>query len=155
MTDKVQANCSTRHMQDVEIQPYEKALAFSIKDVVAEICLTDASILISYICNNLHANIEDLIDSSTELFFEEGTLLYGHAADVDFEWGKTPAVILDMEFIHPSVTVFFKLVLHGFYVGVSINRILLSEKTGDPALDIKRFQEALAESRLAPLKRDL
>lgn len=154
MTDRAQANCSIRSVQDVEVQPYEKALAFSIKDVVADICLVDASIVISYICNNLHANIEDLIDSSTELFFKEGSLRYGHGADVDFEWGKTPAVILDMEFIHPFATVFFKLVLHGFYVGVSISRILLSERTSDPAVDLKRFQEALSESRLIALKHE-
>ena len=138
-----------------ELWPYEKTLAHGIKDVVAEICLTDASIIIAYICNNLHANVEDLIDSSTELYFKEGTLCYGHSADVNFEWGKAPAVILDMEFVHQSATVFFKLVLHGFYVGVAIQRILLSNKSGHPEIDLQSFERALQEARLSPLASDV
>ncbi|RDI50424.1 hypothetical protein [Microvirga subterranea] len=134
-----------------ELWPYEKALAHCIKDFVAELCLTDASIIIAYICNELHANIDDLIESSTELHFKEGVLSYGHCADVKFEWGKSPAVVLDMEFVHQSVTVFFKLVLHGFYVGVSIQRILLSNKSGDPELDLQTFERVLNDARRPPL----
>lgn len=134
-----------------ELWPYEKALAHCIKDFVAELCLTDASIIIAYICNELHANIDDLVESSAELHFKEGTLCYGHSADVTFEWGKSPAVVLDMEFVHQSVTVFFKLVLHGFYVGVSIQRILLSDKSGDADLDFQSFERALNDARRPPL----
>lgn len=136
---------------DSAILQYEEILAHAIKDVVAELCLADASIIVSYVCNGLHANIEDLIDSSTELFFHPGALRYGHAADVSFEWGKSPAVILDMEFVQPSVSVFFKLVLHGFYVGVAIQRILLSTRSGDEKLDLKHFATALNDARVTPL----
>lgn len=135
---------------EADLLPYEKILAYNIKDVVGEICLIDASILISYILDEHHGNINDLISSSTELFFRDGTLTYGHGADVNFEWGKAPAVILDMEFVNSWMTVFFKLVLHGYYVGVSIQRILLSTKTGDPDQDLKRFEEALMDARLDP-----
>jgi len=139
-----------RPASEADLLPYEKILAYNIKDVVGEICLIDASILISYILDEHHGNINDLISSSTELFFRDGTLTYGHGADVNFEWGKAPAVILDMEFVDSWMTVFFKLVLHGYYVGVSIQRILLSTKTGDPDQDLKRFEEALMEARLGP-----
>jgi hypothetical protein len=142
---------ASRSASEAELLPYEKILAHNIKDVVAEICLVDASIIISYIFNDHHGNISDLVESSTELFFSEGTLTYGHAADVNFEWGKAPAVILDMEFIHPSATVFFKLVLHGLYVGVSIQRILLSVKSGNPDQDLRSFEDALASARIGPL----
>lgn len=141
---------ASRSASEAELLPYEKLLAHNIKDVVAEICLVDANIIISYIFNNLHGNISDLIDSSTELFFSEGTLTYGHGADVNFEWGKAPAVILDMEFVHPSATVFFKLVLHGLYVGVSIQRILLSIKSGNSDQDLRSFEAALADARTRP-----
>lgn len=134
-----------------ELWPYEKALAHCIKDFVAELCLTDASIIITYICNNLHANIEDLVASSAELHFRDGALCYGHSADVNFEWGKSPAVVLDMEFVHQSATVFFKLVLHGFYVGVAIQRILLSNRSGDPDLDLQSFERALADAKPSSL----
>jgi hypothetical protein len=56
-----------------------------------------------------------------------------------------------MEFIHSSATVFFKLVLHGYYVGVAIQRILLSNKTDNATLDIQRFEDALSDARIIPL----
>lgn len=149
MTVQEKENHRPQHEADVELWLYEKILAHSIKDVVAELCLIDASVIIAYICNNLHANIEDLIDSSAELFFKEGTLRYGHSADVNFEWGKSAAVVLDMEFVHPSATAFFKLILHGFYVGVTIQRVLLSNKSGDPALDLESFGNALRDARIS------
>ncbi|MBZ6079353.1 hypothetical protein [Microvirga puerhi] len=141
---------ASRSTSEAELLPYEKVLAHNIKDVVADLCLIDASIIIAYIIDNKHGNLNDLIDSATELFFKEGTLTYGHASNVNFEWGKAPAVILDMEFVHPSVTVFFKLVLHGFYVGVSIQKILLGTKSGQPDQDLNSFELALADSRLKP-----
>jgi len=149
VTAREQENHRLQSEPQVELWLYEKILAHNIKDVVAELCLMDASIVIAYICNNLHANIEDLIDSSTELFFKEGSLSYGHSADVNFEWGKSPAVMLDMEFVHRSATVFFKLILHGLYVGVTIQRILLSGKSGDAALDLEAFGDALRDARLS------
>jgi hypothetical protein len=151
MTVQAQEISLSQSNSGAELWPYEKILALGIKDVVTEICLTDASIVIGYVCGNLHGNIDDLVSSSAELYFREGTLSYGCAADVSFEWGKSPAVVLDMEFVHASATVFFKLVLHGYYVGVSIQRILLSEKSGDPAVDMRRFQDAVADARLVPL----
>ncbi|MCB5177717.1 hypothetical protein [Microvirga lenta] len=151
MTAEAQENDSMDIETQAELWPYEKVLAHGIKDVMAELCLTDANVIIACICKELHANIGDLVQSSTELFFKEGTLSFGCSADVNFEWGKSPAVILDMEFVHQSVTVFFQLVLHGVYVGVAIQRILLSNKTGDPDSDLETFKAALADARVAPL----
>lgn len=151
MSPKEKEFDTSRAASEAELLPYEKLLAYNIKDVVGEICLVDASILISYIIDNKHANIHDIIESSAELFFKEGTLTYGHGAEVNFEWGKAPAVILDMEFVHSAATVFFKLVLHGYYVGVQIQRILLSTKTGDSEQDLKCFEEALANARIKPV----
>ncbi|MCB8823483.1 hypothetical protein [Microvirga rosea] len=142
---------ASKAASEAELFAFEKLLAQNIKDVVAEICLVDANILISYIFHNAHGNIHDIVSSSTELFFKDGTLNYGHSADLNFEWGKAPAVILDMEFVHPTVTVFFKLVLHGFYVGVSIQRVLLSTKSGELDQDLKLFESALADARLKPV----
>ena len=128
---------------------YEEILARHLRGFVADFCLADAGALISHICNERHGNIEDLVTSSAELFFGDGTLCYGHGADVNFEWGKPPAVVLDMEFLGRSMTVFFKLVLHGLYVGVAIQRILLGDSSGDGTLDPESFATALAERRVA------
>lgn len=150
MSTRQQQTESDQAISEIDLWRYERMLAHSIKDVVAEICLMDASIIISYICGNLHANLDDLIRSSAELFFREDTLCYGFDAEVDFEWGKVPAIVLGMEFVHPNATVFFRLVLHGFYVGVAIQRILLSDKSGDSSLDMMSFEKALADARISP-----
>ncbi|MBF9235660.1 hypothetical protein I2H38_20050 [Microvirga sp. BT350] len=131
--------------------PYEEILARHIKDVVADLCLVEASIFVSYIYKNLQSNIDALVASSTELAFKEGTLYYAHGADMSFEWGKSPAVVLDMEFVHHLTTVFFKIVLHGFYVGIAIQRVLVSEKSGCEALDLETFARALSDARLSPV----
>jgi hypothetical protein len=151
MTTNGQINDFYRGEPDDELWPYEETLAHNIRDFVAELCLVDAGILISDIYGNRHANIDDLVNSSAELFFKENTLNYGYAADVSFEWGKSPTVMLDMEFAHSSANVFFKLILHGYYVGIAIQRILLDNQSGDRDLDLMHFGSALSEARLVPL----
>jgi hypothetical protein len=151
MTLQEHTSNTARENNSGELWPYEQILAHSIKDVVADLCLSDASTLITYICNDHHANIDDLIMSSSELFFKEGSLTYGHAADVSFEWGKSPVVTLDMEFMHISTTVFFKLVLHGFYVGIAIQHMLLGTPTDNADTDMRQLEDALADARLSPL----
>jgi hypothetical protein len=133
-----------------DLLPYEKILAQGLREFVAELCLTDAGVLVSYVCNNLHANIEDLIDSSAELYLKEGALRYSHAAWLDFEWGRSPAIVFDMEFISPPANVFFKLALHGFYVGVAIQRILVGDQSDQETFDPEAFAEAVNRSRLLP-----
>lgn len=152
MTTQEQNQYSSKNDFNHELWCYEKILAHSIKDVMADICLMDASFIVSQVCKDRHANIEELISSSTELFFKEGTLSYGHSAEIDLEWGKLPVIALDMEFANPIATCFFKLVLHSFYIGVSIQRVLLSNRTGDKDLDTKLFADALANARIIPLE---
>ncbi|WP_230533103.1 hypothetical protein [Microvirga roseola] len=136
---------------EAEADPFEVVLANHIKDVVAELSLTDVGVLTSFISKDLHANVEDLVESSTELFFKDGTLRYGHLASVSFEWGAAPTVTLDLEFVHRSVSVFFKLVLHRHYFGVAIQRILLDERSRDPEADLRHFADVLNNARLVPL----
>ncbi|MGO4574306.1 hypothetical protein [Microvirga sp. 2TAF3] len=145
------ANSRSDWSQAEDLLPYERVLALGIKEVVSELCLADTGILTSYVCKNLHANIEDLLDSSSELYLKEGTLRYSHVANLDFEWGNSPAAVLNLEFVHPPITVFFKLVLHGFHVGVAIQRILVSDPSGDETLDTERFARVVTEARLIPL----
>lgn len=152
MTIPTQENLLNYGQLDSAVWPYEEILARYIKDVVADLCLVDASIFVSYIYKGLHGNIDDLVSASTELSFKVGTLCYAHGADMSFEWGKAPTVVLDMEFIDDSATVFFKIVLHGFYIGVAIQRVLVQGKTGDEAKDLEIFASALAGARIAPIQ---
>lgn len=123
----------------------EQVFAEELRDFIAELCLLDGGVLIGWVRDDRHGNIADLVASSAEPFFKEATLTYGDAADVSFSWGRSPTVILDMEFGTEAVTVFFKLVLDGLYVGVAIDRIL---GVTEPSLDLDRFAVALSNARV-------
>ncbi|MGO4707432.1 hypothetical protein AB4072_16845 [Microvirga sp. 2MCAF38] len=136
---------------DGGLSAYEKILSNNLKDVLAELYLIDCGIFLSYVTGEKHGTIEDILNSSTELFFKEGTICYSHTAETIFDWANSPAIVLDMEFVHPSVTVFFKVILNNFRNNVSIQRILLNDPSGDAALDLKMFARALSDARIMSL----
>lgn len=125
----------------------ERVFATAIRDFIAELCLLDGGILIGWVQAARHGNIADLVASSAEPFFKEATIAYADGADVRFEWGRSLTVVLDMEFVTEPVTVFFKLILDGVYVGVAIQRIL-ADQTG-PDFSLGGFEAALANARLS------
>ncbi|MFE1600193.1 hypothetical protein [Methylobacterium sp. ID0610] len=127
------------------LEAAECIFAREIRDFIAEFCLLDGSVLIGWVRDDRHGNIADLVASSAEPFYKEATLIYGDAADVSFSWGRSPTVVLDMEFGAEALTVFFKLVLDGTYVGVAIDRILPGS---DPDLDLDRFAHTLSRARV-------
>lgn len=140
-----------RRSSEAELRAYEDLLSQNLRDVVAELYLVDPGIFVGYIANNLHANIEDIVESATELFFKPGTLRYSHAADCHFEWDQNPQITLDLEFVHSSTTVFFKLILQSFYVTIAIRRVMLNDRSGDPDADLRRFGNVLADARILTL----
>ncbi|KQO51604.1 hypothetical protein [Methylobacterium sp. Leaf85] len=129
----------------IDLADAERVFASAIRDFIAEMCLLDGGILIGWVQAGRHGNIADLVSSSAEPFFKESTLAYADGADVRFDWGRSLTVGLDMEFVTEAVTVFFKLILDGVYVGVAIQRIL-ADQTRDFCL--RGFERALDDARL-------
>jgi hypothetical protein len=129
---------------------FEEVLACNIKDVIADFCLVDAEIIRSYVSNQLHGNMDEIVSSCAELFFKGHTLSYARSASISTALGHPPCVVLDMEFSHDAVSVDFKLVLGEFSVGVHINRVLLSE-IHETALDPHSFAKVVTSARLIPL----
>jgi hypothetical protein len=70
----------------------ERIIADALVDVASELRLTDAAELLSMIRNDHAANIADLVNSSTELFFKSGTLRYALSASFKAPWDATPTV---------------------------------------------------------------
>ena len=58
----------------------ERIIADALIDVASELRLTDVAELITLIRNDQDANLADLVNSSTELFFKSGTLRYALSA---------------------------------------------------------------------------
>jgi hypothetical protein len=134
----------------LDVNAFEEVLACNIKDVVADFCLVDAEIIRSYVCNQLHGNMDEIVSSCAELFFKGHTLSYARAAGISTAIGHPPCVVLDMEFAHDMVSVDFKLVLGEHSVGVHINRVLLSELP-EADFDPHSFAKIVTSARLRPL----
>ncbi|MGV7034616.1 hypothetical protein [Methylobacterium symbioticum] len=127
------------------LEAVERVFATELRDFIAELCLLDGGVLIGWVRGEHHGNIADLVASSAEPFFKDATLAYADAADVSLAWGRSMQVVLDMEFVTKPVTVFFKLVLDGYFAGIAIQRILAES---EPPFSLDGFARALSEARL-------
>ena len=125
----------------------ERALAEGLKELAADLRLIDVVDLVAYIRRGQHANMNDLVSSAAELFFKENTLRYGWAADIELKWGSAPSIMLDMEFQHRNVSVFFKLVLEALNAAIDIHYISFTDFSGEPDRATELLIEAIADAR--------
>lgn len=125
----------------------ESALGNAIKDFAKDLRLVDPADLVTYVRMEQYANIEDLVNSSSELSFKPATLTFGWGADMRVTWTELPSVFLDMEFRHGNVTVFFSLGLAGEGENVDIRHISFEAPSPDPSINTRRLVDALNASR--------
>lgn len=126
----------------------EKILGESIRCVASDLRLIDLPDLVSYLKTGQIASIGSLVQASIELSFKPETLIFGHAGDVYLEWGSLPRVLLDMEFHHQSVHVYFRLILEAEEAGVEITYISFEGESVSPGRNTTRLNQALGEARL-------
>jgi hypothetical protein len=126
----------------------EKIIAEGIVDVATELRLADVSDLMLFIRCEQTANIEDLVNSSTELYFRNGTLKYALVAGCSVRWDTSPTILLDMEFRDAGVSVFFRLVLSQSRAAVEIIDIFFDEMGLDPEGKTRKLIEAVANAKL-------
>jgi hypothetical protein len=126
----------------------EQIIANALVGFASELRLTDAVELMSMIQNDHAANLADLVNSSTELFFKSGTLRYALSASFKAPWDSTPTVEIDMEFRHAGVCAFFRLTIGQRRAGVEIQDILFEERGLDEFAKADRLSCALETARL-------
>jgi hypothetical protein len=126
----------------------ERIIADALVDFASELRLTDATDLMSMIQNEQAANLADLVNSSTELFFKSGTLRYALSASFRAPWDATPTVEIDLEFRHAAVCAFFRLKIGQRRAGVEIRDILFEEKGLDDLAKAARLSYALESARV-------
>jgi hypothetical protein len=129
-----------------------KIVANSIREIAADLRLIDVSDLIAFIHGEKFANIEDLVNSSTELFFKEGTMNFAWAAALDVSWEEPPTILIDMEFHHMSVSAFFTLALKNTHGCIDVKHIWFATPSFDDEYDTARLADAIADARLVPVK---
>ena len=130
---------------------YADILERHLKEVADELRTIDILELINFIQAESFAALEDLLQSSTELFFRDGTLTFAWTARVDVNWETAPIVTLGMEFRSDSVAVFFDLLLGAFDHAARIGGILFEADGADDFMGPAHLCEALARARL-PLR---
>ncbi len=137
-----------RDRSTATIREREQLLADAIKHVAGELRLVDVSILVRYVSQEQHGNLDDLVASSAELFFKPGTLRYGLRAELDLQWGIAPCISLDLEFCHQDVTVFFCLTLGSVTASVEVHAITISGASESAEENTERLRAALRDARL-------
>jgi hypothetical protein len=128
----------------------EKALAESLREIASELRLIEAADFVAFIRAGQLGNVRTLVNASTEMYFQPGTISFGRSATAEVPWSATPRISLDMEFHHRLVNVFFRLVLEDGEAGVEIDYISFGGREADPAEDTRRFINALADARITP-----
>ncbi len=134
--------------RDDRVELPANALGTAFEPVAAELRLVDVADFIAYIHAEKFANIQDIVNSSVELFFKPGTLSFGWDAEFKLDWNSLPVITLDMEFRHRSVWLVFKLILRALQTNVTVEHLSLAKTSGDPRQDMAALIETIADARL-------
>jgi hypothetical protein len=133
--------------RDDRAEPLARALVRAMEPVAAELRLVNVADFIAYVREEKFANIQDIVNSSVELFFKPGTLSFGWGAEVEVDWNSTPVVALDMEFRHHSVWLVFKLILRALETDVMIEHVSLPKTAGHLRGDLGVLTGTIADAR--------
>jgi hypothetical protein len=128
-------------------------IAEGIRDVAAELRLINLSDFVSFIHQEQFGNVQDLVNSSIELYFKHGTLSYGCAAEYELEWDQSPAVYLDLDFSHRGVVAKFNLALMAQFASISLYSISFDVEVTGGDMEIMRLSAAFADARLPTISR--
>ena len=126
----------------------QEAIAAALTEFIEDLKLVDAIDLIAYIRTDQHGNIEELIKTSAELYFKEGSLRYSMAAQAEVEWDQTPKVSLDLEFFNKGVWIYFTAVLAWPDNALNVSYVEVPDAGGSKAKETEMLLEALKDARL-------
>jgi hypothetical protein len=129
----------------------EMVLALGLKEVAAELRLVDAADLVAFIRTGQFGNVRSLVNASTEMYFKPGAVSFAESGDVSLSWTGEPSIMLNMEFRHVRVNVFFRLLLESEQAGVEIEYISFGGQSADPRENARRLIDAIAEARFTPV----
>jgi len=140
--------------RDSQTMVRTKILADNIRDVAAELRLIDLADFVTFIHREQYATIQDLVNSSIELYFKHGTLTYGAMASFDLEWDAPPAVTLGLEFKYKAVHVAFDLMLKTHEAGVQIRCISFNDELHSEEQKTDALICAIAAAKLSKGSKD-
>ena len=124
-------------------------LADALRGTVAELRLIEAADMVAYMRTGRWANIADLVQSSAELFFADGSIAFAYSGDFSVGWSEPISISLDMEFQYADVTTFFSLTLASDETLVEIKKVWFPTMPPDAAAGTLLFAAAVAAARRA------
>ena len=130
-----------------ETESFARALATELGDVIEELQAIEVVDLVSYIRFGCFSALEDLLQSSAELFFKEGTLTFGWTAAVEMAWTQTPKVILGLELKHRAASIFFNLSLCAGEPTITLSGVLFDPPCPAPER-LRCLLETVADAHL-------
>lgn len=137
-----------QQMSRAELLACEAMLADGLKEFLSELAMVNGGVMVSFICNHHHGNLDDIIGSSTEHRIKPGRLFYGSEAQVDFDWGEAPLVSLAMELRDDRLTAFFNVIFGGDHMAIDLNAIHFADGSGNPRDNLRLFAAAVADARV-------
>jgi hypothetical protein len=147
MRERLEGKKTTQSPLESDRQRQE-AIAAALTDFIEDLKLVDVIDFVAYIRTDQHGNIEELIKTSAELFFKDGSLRYSMAAQADVEWDATPKISLDLEFFNKGVWIYFTAVLAWPDNAVNVSYVEAPDAGGDKAKETEMLLEALKDARL-------
>ena len=143
-----------RHVVADQTTNLTTLLADALSGTVAELRLVDAGDMITFMRTARWANIADLVQSSSEMHFADGSLVFACSGDFTVGYQEPASVSLDMEFQHEAVTAFFTLTLAPRETRVEIQKVWFTASPPSEDAGTRIFAQALAAARPATAARD-
>jgi hypothetical protein len=128
---------------------HEQALCDTLSDVINELLLVNPADFIAFIRTEKLANIQDIVDSSTEIHFPRGRLNFAHDARFNLNWNSSPQISIRMNLQHADLNIAFWLHLGDFSPYVTINRLETTEKGLRTSAGLERFKGLLETAHQA------
>lgn len=125
---------------------FEKLLAEVLRPFIRELLLVDAGTLIGYALAEDCSNLEDIIASCGECITSGGQLRFGGCAAASCEWGRAPAVAIELELHHASLTTYFRVVLAPDSIEIELHGLVFPGPAPDSVEAWRRFQAALSQT---------
>lgn len=125
-------------------------LADALVETVEELRLIEPGDMIGYIRGCKWATIADLVQSSAELSFRDGTLSFACMADFQVGWATPPSISLDLEFQTKAVSIFFTLLLGRRDSTVEIRNVWFATTPRDEEDGTRVLAREIAKARILP-----
>ena len=127
---------------------YEFILAGYLTEFASDLRMVDLDFLVSCVRSEANCSLDEMVQTSSELYFKSGHLSFAWNANAKIDWHGEALISIDLEFSCPEMTVFFTLWLEGGLAAVSIKHLVSWKLMHEPP-SFQQFETWISASRVA------